>query len=69
MLSMHGVLSKMVGTDKDIQYGTDNEFWIGVYDKPYYNSRIRVYCNCLGGIVLINLTSFLDLKISSTKMI
>ena len=32
-------ISGTVGTDKDIQYGTDNEFWICIYDKPYYNSR------------------------------
>ncbi len=51
-------ISGTVGTDKDIQYGTDNEFWIGIYDKPYYNSRIRVYCNCLGGMSTYKFNKF-----------
>ena len=38
--------------------GTDNEFWIGIYDKPYYNSRIRVYCNCLGGMSTYKFNKF-----------
>ena len=51
-------ISGTVGTDKDIQYGTDNEFWICIYDKPYYNSRIRVYCNCLGGMSTYKFNKF-----------
>lgn len=39
-----------VGTYQDIKYCTYNEFWIGIYDKPYCNSRIRAYCNCWGGM-------------------
>ena len=33
-------------------------FWIGIYDKPYYNSRIRVYCNCLGGMSTYKFNKF-----------
>ena len=43
-------ISKLIGTDQDVKYGTDNDIWIGIYDKPYCNSRIRAYCNCWGGM-------------------
>lgn len=43
-------ISKSIGTDQDRRYGTDNEYWIGVYDKPYYNHRVHAHCNCWGGM-------------------
>ena len=62
-------ISGTVGTDKDIQYGTDNEFWIVYMISHITIVEFRVIVNCLGGMSTYKFNKFLDLKISSTKMI
>ncbi len=55
-------ISKDIGTDADKRYGTDNSFWIGIYDEPYYRRRVHVYCNCYGGMCGYNFKKFYDEK-------
>lgn len=51
-------ISKLIGTDDDVKYGTDNDIWIGIYDKPYYNRRIHVRCSCYGGMCFYKFDKF-----------
>lgn len=43
-------ISKLIGTDQDVKYGANNDIWIGIYDKPYYNRRVHTRCDCFGGM-------------------
>lgn len=40
------------GSDMDIQFGTDNEFWIGIYDDnaKAYAGKLRVRLTSYGGM-------------------
>lgn len=40
------------GSDMDIMFGTDNEFWIGIYDDnaKTYAGKFRVYLTSYGGM-------------------
>lgn len=41
-----------VGSDMDIRFGTDNEFWIGIYDDnaKTYAGKFRVHLTSYGGM-------------------
>ena len=73
MLSMQWCISKFIGTDRDVKYGANNDIWIGIYDKPYYNKRVHTRCDCFGGMCTYKFDKFyqekdieneLDLKIT-----
>ena len=51
-------INRIIGTDDDVKYGTDNHIWIGIYDKPYYNRRIHVRCSCYGGMCFYKFDKF-----------
>lgn len=55
-------ISKDIGTDADKRYGTDNSFWIGIYDEPYYGKRFHVKCYSFGGMCGYNFKKFYDEK-------
>lgn len=55
-------ISKDIGTDADKRYGTDNSFWIGIYDEPYYGKRFHVKCYSLVECVVIILRNFMMKK-------
>ena len=41
---------------KDSEYGTYNEYWIGIYD----NDKIRVNCSAFGGMAHYKFKKFFD---------
>lgn len=45
-------ISGSAGTDKDRRFGTDNEFWIGIYDEDAkaYAGKFRFYFTSYGGM-------------------
>lgn len=45
-------ISGNAGSAADQRYGTDNSFWIGIYDEnaPSYAGRFRVYLTSYGGM-------------------
>lgn len=55
-------INRIIGTDDDVKYGTDNHIWIGIYDKPYYNRRIHVRCSCHGGMCSYKFDKFYQYK-------
>lgn len=55
-------ISGSVGSDADRKYGNDNEYWIGIYDKPYHGKMIRCYCNCWGGMGTYSFKEFFNMK-------
>ena len=55
-------ISKDIGTDADKRYGTDNSFWIGIYDEPYYGKRFHVKCYSFGEMCGYNFKKFYDEK-------
>ena len=63
-------INRIIGTDDDVKYGTDNDIWIGIYDKPYHNRKIGVHCVvAMEECVFINLINFIIKKILIVKMI
>ncbi len=40
------------GSDMDVRFGTDNEFWIGIYDDnaKAYAGKLRVHLTSYGGM-------------------
>ena len=55
-------LSKFIGTDRDVKYGANNDIWIGIYDKPYYNKRVHTRCDCFGGMCTYKFDKFYQEK-------
>lgn len=43
-------ISGSIGTDRDRRIGNDNEYWIGIYDKPYRGKMVHYRCSCWGGM-------------------
>lgn len=48
------------GSDMDIQFGTDNEFWIGIYDlnAKSYAGKFRVHLTSYGGMCSYKFNQF-----------
>lgn len=48
------------GSDMDIRFGTDNEFWIGIYDDnaKAYAGKFRVHLTSYGGMCSYNFNQF-----------
>ena len=46
----------------DEEYGTFNEFWIGVYDEDAkaYANKVRIYFTAYGGMYSYNFNNFYD---------
>lgn len=55
-------ISGSVGTDADRRYAADNEYWIGIYDKPYYRKMIHYHCYCWGGMGSYKFKEFFNMK-------
>lgn len=55
-------ISGSVGTDADRQFGTDNEYWIGIYDKPYYRKDVRLSVTCWGGMGKYEFQEFFNME-------
>lgn len=55
-------MSGSIGTNADRRFCTDNEYWIGVYDKPYYNRQIHLKVSCWGGMGSYNFNEFYNMK-------
>lgn len=55
-------ISKFIGTDQDVKYGANNDIWIGIYDKPYYNRRVHTRCDCFGGMCTYKFDKFYQEK-------
>ena len=55
-------ISGSIGSDLDRKYGSDNEYWIGIYDKPYGNKLIHFHCNCWGGMGAYSFSEFFDME-------
>ena len=55
-------------TFEDYEYGTYNEYWIGIYDedKPVKN-KIRVECSAYGGMCKYKFKHFFDYKDIETE--
>ena len=51
-------ISKSIGTDADRQFSTDNEIWLGIYDRSYRGSRIHFRVSAYGGICNYNFKYF-----------
>ena len=50
--------------NKDREFGTYNEYWIGFYDKDAkaYAGKIRLQCSAYGGMCHYNFSKFYDPK-------
>lgn len=55
-------ISKDIRTDADKKYGTDNSFWIGIYDELYYGKRFHVKCYSFGGMCGYGFKKFFNEK-------
>lgn len=55
-------ISGSIGTDADRRYGNDNEYWIGIYDKPYRKKLIHFHCNCWGGMGRYTFNEFFNME-------
>lgn len=55
-------ISGSAGSDADRRFGSDNEFWIGIYDKPYYKRYIHAHVNCWGGMGKYEFDEFFNPK-------
>lgn len=55
-------ISRCIGTDADIRYGSNNELWIGIYDEPYHGKRFHVKCHSFGGMRVYDFKKFFDEK-------
>lgn len=55
-------ISRSIGTNVDRRFCTDNEIWIGIYDKPYYRRRVHVHVNCWGGMGKYEFCDFYNYK-------
>lgn len=55
-------ISKNIGTKDDIRFGTDNSFWIGVYDEDAkaYAGKFRITFSTYGGMCGYNFDKFYD---------
>ena len=51
-------------SDKDLEYGCYNEYWIGFYDKDAkaYAGKIRLSCSSYGGMCHYNFKTFFNPK-------
>lgn len=52
------------GNDADIEFGTDNEFWIGIYDDnaKTYAGKFRVHLTSYGGMCSYDFDQFFKEK-------
>ena len=41
---------------------SNNDIWIGIYDKPYYNKRVHTRCDCFGGMCTYKFDKFYQEK-------
>lgn len=57
-------ISGSAGTDKDRQFGTDDGFWIGIYDEDAkaYAGKFRFYFTSYGGMCGYEFNQFFDEK-------
>lgn len=57
-------VSGHAGTEKDREFGTDNGFWIGIYDinAPAYAGKFRVDFSSYGGMCGYKFRSFFNPK-------
>ena len=55
-------ISREIGSRKDIEFCTNNEVWIGIYDKPYYGKLIHCNCYSYGGVCGYNFKRFFNEK-------
>lgn len=48
------------GSDMDVRFGTDNEFWIGIYDDnaKAYAGKLRVHLTSYGGMCRYEFNQF-----------
>ena len=53
-------ISKSVGTVADWQFSTDNEIWLGIYDRCYRGSRIHFRVSAYGGMCSYSFNRFYD---------
>ena len=57
-------ISGCAGTNRDHQFGTDNGFWIGIYDEDAkaYAGKFRFYFTSYGGMCGYNFNQFFNKK-------
>lgn len=61
-------ITRSIGTKADRKYCTDNEIWLGIYDKPYYRQKIHLHITCWGGMGKYIFKDFYDMsKIESEQ--
>lgn len=55
-------ISENAGTEEDVAYGTDNEYWIGIYDlnAKNYGGKFRFTFSSYGGMCGYNFKRFFD---------
>jgi len=51
-------INREVGSENDIKFGTNNEFWIGIYDEPKDGYYINCYCCAWGGMTWYRFDKF-----------
>lgn len=61
-------ISKSIGSNADKQYCTDNEIWLGIYDKPYYGHRVHFHVSAYGGMCKYSFDRFYDPSEIETEM-
>lgn len=50
-----------IKSPKDSEYGTYNEYWIGIYDKnSKHKNRLSVECTAFGGMALYKFKKFFN---------
>jgi hypothetical protein len=57
-------ISEDIGTDADKQFGTDNSYWIGIYDEDAkaYAGKLKISFSTYGGMCGYNFNSFFKEK-------
>lgn len=55
-------ISGSVGSSSDWRFSNENEYWIGIYDKPYRKKLIHFHCNCWGGMGRYTFKEFFNMK-------
>lgn len=53
-------ISREIGTAEDVKYGSNNEAWIGIYDKKFRRHYVHCRCYAWGGMCHYNFKNFFD---------
>lgn len=53
-------MSKTIGDADDRKYGSEADWWIGIYDKPLRKKSFHYNFNCMGGMCSLTFDKFDD---------